>query len=78
MRHLPYGAVSEVARFCHVGRPYVSGIVHGHHDWRKADPFIVRQLYAVGWSPAEGRRTVRTYLNKRAASLMVPLDTDAK
>lgn len=66
-----YGGIAAVAEYHNTNRRYVSKIVHGIRDWRKADLHIVRALYAVDWAPPEGRRHLRMYLNKKGGTLLV-------
>lgn len=66
-RILPYGAIKDAASFGGVTRDYASRVAHGVHDWRKARAALIRALYNVGWSPAEGRAKVRHWLNLKAA-----------
>lgn len=75
---LDHGAVTEIARFVGRHRTNISRIAHGHTDWRKVSPIIVRRLYDAGWSPPNdpnGRRTIRLHLNKLAMAVAIKPDT---
>ena len=71
---LAYGDITAIAAFVGRHRVTVSRIVHGHTDWRKVSPILVRRLYDAGWCPPNdpnGRRTIRLHLNTLALAVMV-------